>query len=189
MKKVESTLKTTLIMDDKEEKLFQVTKVWDTKKKSLAVCLLKAGTTTGVGVDKTTQLILKNAEKLDFGSVTIVNVIAKVNGNLNKQELDEENLKYILNACEKSDMFVYAAGTAVLNNRKLLQLQSKLMENLIKHKEKIYCLGNDKEPTFFHVLYPAVQTWKLYKFNPALFVELPEQIIKKSHKKKEKIGK
>lgn len=64
--------------------------------------------------------------------------------------MSNENLKNILEACEKSDAFIFAAGTGFLMNRKIAKVQAELMKALSKYKEKLYCLGDEEKTLFFH---------------------------------------
>ena len=110
MKQITSTLSTTAAFSDDDAKRFCLEKLWDSQKPNLAIIMLAPSTASSVSLDSTTQLVLNNADRLNYGSVTILNLFATLNDFGLKQTEDEdpENLDVIINAAERATTIVYA---------------------------------------------------------------------------------
>ena len=76
MKTINTTLTTTAIYSDKGDKRYLLRKAWDDTKPRLAIIMLAPSEASGIELDNTTMLVLNNASRLGYGSVSIVNLFA-----------------------------------------------------------------------------------------------------------------
>lgn len=164
MKTVETTLTTTAIYSDDCTRKYLIRKVWEEAKPSLAIILLAPSTTGGVALDNTTQRTICNADRLGFGSVSIVNlfsVMEELNGGSAVAE-DSENMKIILTEAKKCDVLVYAPGNGKAKNQAFQARAAQVLKQLKPYEKKMKCLSNeDGTVRLRHPLFPAVQTWYL----------------------------
>ena len=164
MKTITTTLATVAHFSDDGTRRYLLRKLWDEKKPSLAVIMLAPAGASGVELDTTTQLVLNNASRLGFGSVSIVNLFATLNDFDLKQAGDEdaENLKAIVEAAQNTDQIIYAPGTGKIKNRTFLKRQEQVLEALRPYEVKLCCLcGENGHGRLQHPLSPAVRVWRL----------------------------
>ena len=112
MQNIKTTLTTNAVFSDDGNKRYLLTKTWDSSKANLAIIMLAPSEAAGVTLDSTTMLVMNNAARLGYGSVTILNLFATLNdfGLIQAEMEDAENLDIILSAAETADVIVYAAG-------------------------------------------------------------------------------
>ena len=178
--KITTTLTTTAVFNDDQSKRYLLEKVWDDSKPRLAVIMLTPSEASGIVLDSTTLLVLNNASRLGYGSVSILNLFARVNDfNLTQaEEQDEENLRYIKEEASKADTVVYAAGVGKKSNKKFQKRESQVMEVLRGVEDKLYCIGNASgNAKMQHPLSPAVREWVLYRLDGK--AEVKEAEVKK----------
>lgn len=164
MKNISTTLATKAIFSDNGLDRYLLTKTWDEKKQHLAIIMMAPSQASGVALDTTTQLVLNNADRLGYGSVSILNLFARVNDfSLQYAGLeDAENLEVIVAAAQSVDVVVYAAGVGKATNKKFQERQRQVLEALRPVEEKLYCLSDaDGTSRLQHPLSPAVRTWYL----------------------------
>lgn len=168
MKKIQTTLTTTAEFSENGKKRYLLTKVWDEKKPHLAVVMIAPSEASGIELDNTTMLVLNNASRLGYGTVSIVNLFATI-GNLKEcfaEESDKENLKYIDSTAKNADVIVYASGVGKATNKAFIKRQTQVLEVLKPYEEKLRCLSNaEGNARFQHPLSPAVRTWYLSPMN------------------------
>lgn len=164
MKTITTTLTTTALFSSNGKKRFLLTKTWDDSKPRLAIIMLAPSEASGIELDNTTMLVLNNASRLGYGTVSIVNLFATV-GNLKEcfsEENDKENLKHITAIAETADTIVYASGVGKANNKGFINRQQQVLEVLKPYEDKLRCLSNKEgKARFQHPLSPAVRTWYL----------------------------
>ena len=108
MKTITTTLATSAVFSDDGTKRYVLRKLWDEKRPSLAIIMLAPSEASGIELDSTTQLVLNNASRLGYGSVTIVNLFATLN-NFSLTQAEEEdpvNLKEIVLAAKNADQII-----------------------------------------------------------------------------------
>lgn len=185
METIKTTLTTTAVFSDDGSKRYRLTKTWEEDKPSLAIIMLAPSEASGIVLDSTTLLVLNNAARLGYGSVTILNLFATLNDFALRQAEDEdsENLNAIVAAAQEADAVIYAAGVGKAQNKAFQMRQRKVLQALQPVEAKLQCLCNEEgEARLQHPLSPAVRTWYL---SPLMISELveeteesPKQVIK-----------
>ena len=164
MNTIQTTLATQAVFSDDGTKRYSLEKVWDNTKPALAIIMLAPSEASGIALDSTTLLVLNNASRLGYGSVTVVNLFARVDDFALRQAEDEdpENLEAILSAAEKAEVVVYAAGVGKAQSKVFQERQKQVLTALQPMEAKLFCLANeDGEARMQHPLSPAVRTWNL----------------------------
>lgn len=189
MKKIQTTLTTTAEFSENGKKRYLLTKTWDESKPRLAIIMIAPSEASGIELDNTTMLVLNNASRLGYGTVSIVNLFATI-GNLKEcfaEETDKENLKYIEATAEIADIIVYASGVGKATNKSFIKRQNQVLKKLKPYEDKLRCLSNaDGNARFQHPLSPAVRTWTL---SPMQTEELYKEIKPTTDEKKKSISK
>ena len=163
MKEITTTLSTTAIFSEDGKRRYTLTKVWDKKKPKMAIVMLLPSEASGVALDNTTMLVLNNASRLGYGSVSIVNLFSKI-GKLEmaKEPEDEENFKWIDTIAKEVDTIVYASGVGKATNKAFIERQAKVLNVLKPYEAKLKCITNKQgNARFQHPLSPAIRTWYL----------------------------
>lgn len=191
MKDITTILTTTAIFSDDGLNRYLLTKTWETSKPSLSIIMMAPSEASSVALDNTTMLVLNNAARLGYGSVTILNLFARVNDfSLQYAGLeDAENLEAIVTATQSADVVVYAPGVGRATNKKFQERQRQVLEALRPMEEKLHCLSDaDGNSRLQHPLSPAVRTWYLSPLKVAELLGEPkpkEEPPKKGKAKKE----
>ena len=94
MKEIRTNLVTEAVFSDDQAKRYLLRKEWDSSKPKLAIIMLAPSEASGIELDSTTLLVLNNASRLEYGSVTVLNLFATLDDFTLKQaeETDSENL-------------------------------------------------------------------------------------------------
>lgn len=193
MNSITTTLTTTAVFSDDGKKRYLLKKIWDEKKPTMAIIMLVPSEAAGIELDSTTLLVLNNASRLGYGSVSIVNLFSTLGDfKLEKVEKsDKDNCDVILQVAKDSDIVVYAAGVGKASNKKFIERQQQVLEMLKSYEKKLRCLC-DKEGNsrFQHPLSPAVRTWYLSEMHIDEIIKIGEQKQKKitSSKNKKKLS-
>lgn len=164
MNTISTTLSTTAVFSDDGSKRYLLTKTWDSSKTNLVIIMLAPSEASGVALDNTTMLVLNNASRLGYGSVTILNLFATLNDfGLKHAELDdEENLKIIVSAAKTADVVVYAPGVGKAKNKLFMERQRQVLDALRPEEHKLFCLCNESGGARLqHPLSPSVRVWEL----------------------------
>ena len=170
MSKTETTtMTTTVVYNDDKTHRYLLRKEWDSEKPSAEIIMLYPSFADTITVDHTTMFVLQNLEQMDYGSVSIVNIFSNVNGKHSVTDIDEENLMYIEQCAEKSDVIIFATGTGGDGNKNVLQMQKEVLEMLAPYKSKLKCIADRSGRKFYHSLCPTVRKWTLADFE---FTEL-----------------
>ncbi len=192
MKEIRTNLVTEAVFSDDQAKRYLLRKEWDGKKPKLAIIMLAPSEASGIELDSTTLLVLNNASRLGYGSVTVLNLFATLDDFTLKQaeETDSENLDIIVQETEKVDTIIYAPGVGKAKNKVFQKRQRQVVKILRQFEEKLYCLcDQDGNARLQHPLSPAVRTWYLssLKVNELIPVDTDEkQEGKKALRRKEK---
>ena len=164
MQNIKTTLTTNAVFSDDGNKRYLLTKTWDSSKANLAIIMLTPSEAAGVTLDSTTMLVMNNAARLGYGSVTILNLFATLNdfGLIQAEIEDAENLDIILSAAQTADVIVYAAGVGKAKNKQFQERQKQVLAALQPVEHKLFCLCDARGGARFqHPLSPAVRTWEL----------------------------
>ena len=176
METIKTTLTTTAVFSDDGTKRYLLTKSWDSDKPNLAIIMLAPSEASGIALDNTTMLVLNNASRLGYGSVTVLNLFATLNdfGLKEAEPEDAENLKVILSAAQTADVIVYAAGVGKAKNKLFLRRQEQVLTALTPIEHKLFCLcDREGKARLQHPLSPSVRTWEL---SPLKIEELVKKI-------------
>lgn len=85
---------TDIYSDDKTHR-YLLRKEWNSEKKSAEIIMLYPSSADTVTVDHTTMFVLRNLERLNYGSVNIVNLFSSMSGKHSTSDIDEDNLGFI----------------------------------------------------------------------------------------------
>ena len=168
MKTINTTLTTTALFSEDETKRYLLRKVWDSSKPSLAIIMLAPSEASGIVLDNTTLLVLNNASRLGYGSVSIMNLFATLNdfSIANAEDEDLDNLKVIIDEVKKCDTLVYAPGVGKAKNASFQMRSKQILTELKKYEKKLYCIADKSGLTkFVHPLTPCVREWSLLPFS------------------------
>ena len=194
-----NTITTTLVTEAaySEDGLnrYALKKTWEEGKPRLAVIMLAPSDASAVSLDNSSMLVLNNAVRLGYGSVTILNLFARVNDFSLKQAEDEdpENMDAIVQACQEADTIVYAPGTGKAANKRFQKRQQQVLSALLPLEGKLHCLcDKDGNARLQHPLSPAVRTWHLSPLKVSELLPTKEEaqpVQKKMPKGKSKASK
>ena len=174
-----SIMKTETVFSDDRLHRYLLRKEWDAKKSKATIVMTNPSTADLLMMDYTTLYIMNNVVRLDFGSIDIVNMISKMTTKLNvKEDLDNknegENFDFIVKSAEKSDKIIIAWGKLGENNKRVREVQEKLLNRLKGLKDKLYVIASDKGDCGFHPLAPHIRfSWVLKKYEESLKPEEP----------------
>ena len=164
MKTIETTLTTEAIFSNDQTKRYLLKKSWDNSKKNATIIMLAPSEASGIMLDSTTLLVLNNAYRLGYGSVTILNLFSTLNdfGLKQAEDTDLENVKTILKTAKHTDVIIYAAGVGKSKNKVFKERQTQVLTALRPYEDKLYCLcDNMGTSRLQHPLSPAVREWHL----------------------------
>ncbi len=164
MKTIETTLTTTAVFSDDEIKRYSLTKVWDSTKARLGIVMLVPNSASGIELDNTTMLVLNNASRLGYGSVSIVNLFATIGDYrlTHSEDEDAENINAIAEMAKAVDTIVYAAGVGKATNKSFIKRQTQVLMALRPYEEKLKCITNRLGTARYqHPLSPVVREWTI----------------------------
>lgn len=167
MNTITTMLTTEAVFSDDGLKRYILKKTWEEGKPRLAVIMLAPSEASAILLDNTTMLVLNNASRLGYGSVTILNLFATLNDfSLKQAEAeDAENLTAIVQACQEADAVVYAPGVGKASNKLFQKRQEQTLMALRPMERKLHCLCDDNgNARLQHPLSPAVRVWHLSPF-------------------------
>lgn len=130
LKKVSSTIKTTVTYSKDGQYRYILEKCWDEKGKKAVLISLSAGKANEYIYDYTTMFI-QNALSQEFGTVIILNVFAHVT---EKHKTDTENLKQIKAYVEKEDVdsIILCWGRGCENASKVVKDEIAKIEKIVE---------------------------------------------------------
>ena len=162
-----TTIKSKAIFSDDKKHRVLLRKEWNRDKKSAMMIMINPNTADTLNHDLTTMLVLNNLNKLDFGSVNIVNLYSRITSKLNLRFNSDDDL--IAKECDEiiqqyatmSDAIIIAWGTVGKNTQRVREKQKEVLERISIHKNKFYKIGTEG----YHPLYPSVRDeWVLEPF-------------------------
>ncbi len=164
MKTIETTLTTTALYSEDNTKKYLIRKVWDEKKPSVTVILLTPSTGSDVALDSTTMLTLNNANRLGYGSLSIVNLFSNLDDFSleSAEDEDKENMKIIVAEAKSCDTLVYAPGVGKAKSQAFQKRTEQVLSQLKSYEKKLKCITNeDGSIRLRHPLTPALRYWHL----------------------------
>lgn len=187
MNTITTTLTTQAVFSEDGSKRYLLSKNWDEKKQKLTIIMLAPSEASGIALDSTTQLVLNNAFRLGYGSVSIVNLFATLNdvGLKCAEDEDPENLDVIVQEAKTAQCIVYAPGVGKGKNKAFLSRQKQVLEVLKPFEGKLHCLCNeDGQARLQHPLSPAVRVWHLSQMKVSELLETETHMEEPEQKKK-----
>lgn len=177
MNTITTTLTTEAVFSDDNLNRYLLKKTWNAELPKMTIIMLAPSEAAGIELDTTTQLVLNNASRLGYGSVSIVNLFATLNDfSFKKAENDDpHNLQVIVDAAQNADLIVYAPGVGKAKSKVFQQRQEQVLNALTPYESKLNCLCNENgNARLQHPLSPAVRVWSL---SPLKISELITQTI------------
>ena len=187
MNTITTTLTTKAVFSEDGLDRYLLTKTWDEKRQRLAIIMMAPSQASGISLDTTTQLVLNNVDRLGYGSVSILNLFARVNDFALKQaeEEDPENLEIIVSTCQDAQAIIYAPGVGKATNKLFQERQKQVLEALRPMEARLHCLCDaNGQSRLQHPLSPAVRTWHLSHLKVSELVEEPKPKEKEAKKPK-----
>ena len=94
MKIITTTLTTDAVFSDDGVKRYLLRKTWDSDKPKLAIIMLAPSEASAIELDTTTQLVINNAARLGYGTISVLNLFATVDdyGLRDGEDSDDVNL-------------------------------------------------------------------------------------------------
>ena len=173
-----STMETRAVFSDDGTHRYLLEKVWEPEKPRLGIIMLAPSTATDILFDSTTLQVLNNVSRLGYGSVSILNLFARLDDFALKhaEDTDEENLKMIAEVIGRCDTLVYAPGVGKAGSRAFQMRQEQVLQLLKPFEDKLFCISNEKgNVRLMHPLCPQVRVWKLSPFQVSEL--LPEENV------------
>lgn len=189
MKTVVTELRTEAVYSEDGECRFLLRKTWDKSLPKLAVIMLCAGSAGTVQLDTTTQLVLNNATRLGYGSVSILNLFPLLNDFSLKSSggEDAENLEVIVKEADLAEKIVFAPGTGKVKNALFMQVQEQTLLALRPYEDKLFCLCDKTGGSRLqHPLSPRLRQWDLSKLAISEVIDLPVEEAEPKKKGKSK---
>ena len=182
-----TTMQTTVIYNDDKTHRYLLRKEWDSDKPSAEIIMLYPSSADTVTVDHTTMFVLQNLERLDYGSVNIVNLFSSMSDKHSTLDIDEDNMNYIMECAEKSDIIIFATGTGGDGNKTVLRMQKQVLDMLKPFHRGM--VGKKQNPAKFAeylttrvcagIFFGSVH---LYNFATGIYEVVPEETIKSFQK-------
>ena len=166
---VEKTiLKTEANFSDDKKQRYLLRKEWDKSKDRACVLMINPSDADGIVIDLTTQLVVNNLSRLDYGSVDILNLYSMVGRLATRSETEEdkiENLKAIMQSADKSTQIILAYGAIAKSNKTVKARIEELLGSLEAYKDKVYYLTDIGGEILYHPLVPSVRVkWNLVPY-------------------------
>ena len=161
---IETTLATQAVFSADNAKRYLLKKTWDALLPKLTIIMLAPSIASGVELDSTTSLVLNNASRLGFGSVSIVNLFATL-GDFTLTDAepeDPENMDAILEAAKDGDVVIYAPGVGKAKLPAFQDRATQVLTALRPFEKKLKCLTSASgKARYLHPLCPSVRNWTI----------------------------
>jgi len=164
MKIIKNTIKTEMLCDDAEKRRYCLHIEWNKTKERACVIMLSAGNANGIYFDHTTNYVLENLFRLNYGCVDIVNLFATI-GDKKDVTSDDENIKTISKILKDANIIVFATGATYRTNKRVRERQNEPIEILKEYESILHCIADEDGQMFYHPLCPKVRKWNLVKFD------------------------
>ena len=163
-----TTLRTEAHFSDDRKHRYLLRKEWDKAKDRACVLMINPSSADGIVIDLTTQLVVNNLSKLDYGSVDILNLYSMIGRLSTRSETEEdkiENLKAIMQSADKATHIIFAYGAIGKSNKTVMARIEELLSSLEAYKDKVCFLSDVGGETLYHPLVPGVRLqWNLIPY-------------------------
>ena len=116
MKTIKNGIKTEQMVDDSGERRYLLKIDWNKEKSRACVIMLSPGSMNGISYDRTTNFVLENLVRLDYGGVEIVNLFSNVDSKTEKYD-DDVNMDIIDASAKRCDIVIFATGASYKTNK------------------------------------------------------------------------
>ncbi len=172
----ETTIKLKIMYSDDLKHRYSLTKTWDSKKSKALIIMKNPSSSELLESDLTTMLVINNLAKLDYGSVTLCNILSKIQP---PYECDfttkehTENFQEIVKLAKGVDYIIIGWGSFGVGNQQVKDVQDELITELLPYKEKLMYIANPRNPRMpVHPLYPQVRSnWLLKPYSDIATLE------------------
>ncbi len=158
----ETTIKVKAVYNDSRTHRYALTKTWNQKKTKALVIMKNPSSDELLETDLTTMLVMNNLAKLNYGSVTLCNLISNISGpyNINTDTIEHvENFDEITKSAKSVDAIIIGWGSYGIDNVKVQSAQVELLDKLAQFKDKFLYIANPKfVEQKVHPLYPSVRS-------------------------------
>ena len=163
-----TTLKTEAHFSEDRKHRYLLRKEWDKAKPKACVIMINPSSADGIVIDLTTQLVLNNICKLDFGSVEILNlysIIGRLSTRAETEEAKTENIKAIMGSIDKCTQIILAYGSIGKSNKTVKSRIEELLRTLEAYGDKVFYLADSTKEKLLHPLVPEVRgSWNLVPY-------------------------
>ena len=156
----------TVFSDDGLHRLL-LRKQWDNEKLSAMIIMINPNSADNLSMDMTTMLVVNNLNRLEFGSVDIVNLYTRITPKIHFRFYSDEDLLHpdndtmILESAEKADKIIIGWGTVGKHNQRIRERENTVLEMLKPYKDKLFQIGENG----CHPVTPTVRNeWVLEPF-------------------------
>jgi hypothetical protein len=164
----QGTMFTEVVFNDTKTERFLLRKIWDESKPVACLIMSNPSTANVVTIDMTTHYTICNLFKLGYGGVEILNMTSTITTKLDTKHgvaLFDENAEFILKSAENAEKVIIAWGVCGEGNRKIQEIQRKLLKKLEPFADKLFVIASDKGESGFHPLAPQIRfSWELIPF-------------------------
>ncbi len=112
--------------------------------------------------DLTTMLAINNLSKLDYGTVSLCNLISEISSPYSVDSISKEhkeNLEEIKRLSKLVDYIIIGWGTYGEGNKKVTDYQEQLIKELNPYKDKLMYIANPRfQNKKVHPLCPSVRS-------------------------------
>lgn len=163
-----TVLRTEAHFSEDRNHRYLLRKEWDKAKDRACVLMINPSSADGIVIDLTTQLVVNNLSKLDYGSVDILNLYSMVGRLSTRAETEEvkiENLKAIMSSIDKSTKVILAYGAIGKSNKTVQKRIDELLNSLESYSDKVFFLSSVEGEKLLHPLVPSVRNvWHLIPY-------------------------
>lgn len=164
------TMRSEAIFSDDREHRFALRKIWDKDKPMAGIIMLNPCEDGTVIADLTTQLVVNNVARLDYGGVVITNLFSQITPKLRfkgntTQHLDaDDNDTYIKKMADDCSVIILAYGKAADSSIHIANRIESVLGVLAPFKEKLMVI-TDGHRKGCHPLSPQIRKhWELIPF-------------------------
>lgn len=158
-----SNMRTKALYNDDKTHRYILKKSWDNSKPSVSIIMVTPSNKAGeVCIDMTSMYVINNCFKQGFGCVEISNLYSKLNEN--SLETDQDNDKWILKSCQKSDKVILAWGKR--HSEKFFNIRVQEVIKLLEPcKDKLFEISDELGNNGLHPLARTVRlNWYLTEY-------------------------
>lgn len=162
------TMKSESVFSDDKNHRYLLRKEWEKSKDRACILMIHPNSADSIVVDLTTQLVVNNLSKLDYGSVDILNLYSMVGRLSTRAETEEakiENIKHIHQAIDKCTTVILAYGAIGKSNKTVQKRINELLSSFESYRDKIFFLSDGQKESLYHPLVPSVRNvWHLIPY-------------------------